>query len=253
MADDPTVAGLGGGRAAGPALVRLVSYAWLGNQAQADEGLLRLAMIAAMGALFVVALAIPESYDDQPGGLFAPFVLAACYATVRIAHLVVYLVAAGDDRGLGASCSSRRPTRWPCCCSSPAVRPARRGSRCCGCSPSSWTTSACRSADPGLAGLQPGALRRTARAHHHRRPRRVGRRRRRRGRNGAGHRCRGARRAARPRRLGRAVVGLLRRGRAGGRAGPPGWTASRAAGWPATRSPTCTSRCWSASSTWRSA
>ena len=57
-------------------------------------------MIAAMGALFVVALAIPESYDDKPGGLFAPFVLAACYATVRIAHLVVYLVAAGDDRGL---------------------------------------------------------------------------------------------------------------------------------------------------------
>ena len=50
------------------------------------------------------------------------------------------------------------------------------------------------------------------------------------------------------------VVGLLRRGRAGRRAGAvPGWGRASAAGWPATRSPTCTSRCWSASSTWRSA
>jgi low temperature requirement protein LtrA len=101
MADDPTVRGLGRGLV----LLALLwfgwsSYAWLGNQARADEGLLRVAMLAAMGAMFVVALAIPESYEDKPGGLFAPFVLAACYATVRIAHLVVYLVAAGDDRPL---------------------------------------------------------------------------------------------------------------------------------------------------------
>jgi low temperature requirement protein LtrA len=101
MAEDPTVHGLGHGLV----LLALLwfgwsSYAWLGNQAQADEGLLRVAMLAAMGALFVVSLAIPEAYDDRPGGLFAPFVLAACYAIVRIAHLVVYLVAAGDDSGL---------------------------------------------------------------------------------------------------------------------------------------------------------
>lgn len=101
MADDPTLRGLGRGLV----LLALLwfgwsSYAWLGNQARADEGLLRVAMLAAMGALFVVALAIPESYEDKPGGLFAPFVLAACYATVRVAHLVVYLVAAGDDRVL---------------------------------------------------------------------------------------------------------------------------------------------------------
>jgi low temperature requirement protein LtrA len=101
MAEDPTLRGL----SRGLVLLALLwfgwsSYAWLGNQAQADEGLLRVAMLAAMGALFVVALAIPESYDDQPGGLFAPFVLAACYATVRVAHLAVYLVAAGEDRGL---------------------------------------------------------------------------------------------------------------------------------------------------------
>lgn len=101
MADDPSARGLGRGLV----LLALLwfgwtSYAWLGNQAQADEGLLRVAMLVTMGALFVVALTIPESFDDLPGGLFGPFVLAACYATVRIAHLVVYLVAAGDDTDL---------------------------------------------------------------------------------------------------------------------------------------------------------
>jgi low temperature requirement protein LtrA len=101
MADDPTVRGL----LRGLVLLALLwfawcSYAWLGNQARADEGILRLAMLVAMGALFLVALAIPESFEDGPGGLFAPFVLAACYAVVRVAHLVVYVVAAGTDRAL---------------------------------------------------------------------------------------------------------------------------------------------------------
>src|SRR5215212_9100297 len=38
------------------------SYAWLGNQAHADEGVVRLAVIVAMAAMFVVALAIPEAW-----------------------------------------------------------------------------------------------------------------------------------------------------------------------------------------------
>ncbi|HEX7186958.1 MAG TPA: low temperature requirement protein A [Actinomycetes bacterium] len=117
MADDPTTRGL----LRGLVLLALLwfgwsSYAWLGNQAQADEGLLRLAMVVAMGAMFVVALAIPEAFDDLPGGLFAPFVLAACYATVRGAHLVVYLVAAGDDRGLRHRLlMTAIPTSVACC------------------------------------------------------------------------------------------------------------------------------------------
>ncbi|MGV1010512.1 MAG: low temperature requirement protein A [Dermatophilaceae bacterium] len=76
------------------------SYAWLGNQAHADEGLVRATFIVAMMAMFIVALSIPESFDDLPGGLFAPFVLAACYAVVRLMHLACYVVAAGDDEGL---------------------------------------------------------------------------------------------------------------------------------------------------------
>ena len=157
MAGDPTVRGLGRGLV----LLALLwfgwsSYAWLGNQARADEGLLRVAMIAAMGALFVVALAIPESYDDKPGGLFAPFVLAACYATVRIAHLVVYLVAAGDDRALrrqlliqavpddaGPAAARRRRCGRPAVAVGAVGAGARRGLR-----------RRLRRRHPGLAGLQ---------------------------------------------------------------------------------------------------
>lgn len=61
---------------------------------------MRLTVIVAMAAMFVVALTIPEAFADLEGGLFAPFVLAACYAVVRLAHLACYLVAAGDDAGL---------------------------------------------------------------------------------------------------------------------------------------------------------
>ncbi len=101
MADDPTVRGA----LRGLVLLALLwwawcSYAWLGNQAHADEGVVRLTVIVAMAAMFVVALTIPEAFADLDGGLFAPFVLAACYAVVRLAHLACYLVAAGDDAGL---------------------------------------------------------------------------------------------------------------------------------------------------------
>ncbi len=101
MADDAT----GRGLFRGLVLLALLwwawcSYAWLGNQARADEGLIRAAMVVALATVFVFALVIPESFHDGEGGLFAPFVLAACYAVVRLAHLAVYLVAAGDDAGL---------------------------------------------------------------------------------------------------------------------------------------------------------
>jgi len=76
------------------------SYAWLGNQAHADEGGVRGAVIAAMGAMFLVALAIPEAWGDEGGGISAPVVLAGALALVRILHLSVYAVAALGDAGL---------------------------------------------------------------------------------------------------------------------------------------------------------
>ena len=76
------------------------SYAWLGNQAHADEGIVRGAVIAAMAAMFLVALSIPEAWADEGGGISAPLVLAAALAAVRLLHLAVYAVAALDDAGL---------------------------------------------------------------------------------------------------------------------------------------------------------
>ena len=76
------------------------SYSWLGNQARADEGIVRSAMIGAMAALFVVALAIPEAWGDDGGGISAPVLLAVCLGLVRLGHLAVYVVAAGEDTAL---------------------------------------------------------------------------------------------------------------------------------------------------------
>jgi low temperature requirement protein LtrA len=76
------------------------SYAWLGNQAHADEGIVRVAVIVAMAAMFLVALAIPEAWGDEGGGISAPVVLAAAWGVVRLVHLAVYAVAAGSDSAL---------------------------------------------------------------------------------------------------------------------------------------------------------
>jgi low temperature requirement protein LtrA len=48
----------------------------------------------------VASLAIPEAFDDLPGGLSGPLVLVVCYAIVRFLHIGVYLVAAGGDLAL---------------------------------------------------------------------------------------------------------------------------------------------------------
>jgi low temperature requirement protein LtrA len=76
------------------------AYAWLGNQARADEGVLRAGMAVAMAAIFVVALTIPEAWQDAPGGLNGPLVLVGAYLLVRCMHLILYAVAATGDRGL---------------------------------------------------------------------------------------------------------------------------------------------------------
>jgi low temperature requirement protein LtrA len=57
----------------------------------------RLALIAAMAAMLVVALAIPEAFDDL-GLLFA-----GGLAVVRAAHIVLFLIASRDDPGLRSS------------------------------------------------------------------------------------------------------------------------------------------------------
>lgn len=76
------------------------AYSWLGNQARADEGPLRVSMFLAMAGFFIVALTIHEAFADLPGGLPGPVVFVVAYAVIRLAHLVVYWFAAGDDAEL---------------------------------------------------------------------------------------------------------------------------------------------------------
>ena len=101
MADDPS----GEGVLHGMIVLALfwwcwVGYSWLGNTVQADEGLTRATFFFVMAVMFVASLAIPESFDDLPGGLDAPLVLAVCYALVRLAHIGLYVLAAEGDAGL---------------------------------------------------------------------------------------------------------------------------------------------------------
>jgi low temperature requirement protein LtrA len=77
-----------------------VGYAWLGNVVQADEGLGRVAMFGAMAAMFVLALTVPEAFDDMPGGLDGPIVVAFAYLAVRVLHLVMFVMLSKDDAGL---------------------------------------------------------------------------------------------------------------------------------------------------------
>ncbi|MBC8091228.1 MAG: low temperature requirement protein A, partial [Pseudonocardia sp.] len=101
MADDATAQGA----LRGIVLLALLwwawcSYAWLGNEARADRGIVAGTVIVAMAAMFLVALSIPESFADRAGGWNAPLVLAACYAAVRFAHLICYYIAAAGNTAL---------------------------------------------------------------------------------------------------------------------------------------------------------
>jgi low temperature requirement protein LtrA len=75
-------------------------YAWLGNQARTDTGVVRAAMAVAMAGMFVVALAIPEAWHDADGGLDGPLTLVVAYVLVRCVHLTAYMLVAGGDAGL---------------------------------------------------------------------------------------------------------------------------------------------------------
>jgi low temperature requirement protein LtrA len=77
-----------------------VGYAWLGNVVQADEGLGRVAMFGAMAAMFVLALTVPEAFEDMAGGLDGPIVVAFAYLAVRVVHLVMFFVLSREDAGL---------------------------------------------------------------------------------------------------------------------------------------------------------
>ena len=70
------------------------AYAWLTNTIDPEEGVVRLAMFGAMGAMLIASFAVPDAFGDDA------FLFACAYAIVRIAHLVLYAVAGRGDREL---------------------------------------------------------------------------------------------------------------------------------------------------------
>jgi low temperature requirement protein LtrA len=70
------------------------SYAWLGNAAASDDGLFRVTLLAAMGAMLIASLAVPHAFGRDA------LVFGVAYATVRVLHIAAYWVLSRDDREL---------------------------------------------------------------------------------------------------------------------------------------------------------
>ena len=98
MADKPTWIGLAQGLLVlGVLWWSWVGYAWLTSVVNPEEGVVRFAIFAAMAALLVAALCVPQAFDDLA------LLFACSYAVVRIAHIVLFTVASRDDAALRRS------------------------------------------------------------------------------------------------------------------------------------------------------
>ncbi|MBD0322483.1 MAG: low temperature requirement protein A [Aldersonia sp.] len=82
-------------------------YAWLGNVVRPDEGILRVVMFTATAAAFILALTIPEAFDDIPGELSGPVIFALGYFAIRSVHLGTFWLVSGEDPQL-----RRQLLRW---------------------------------------------------------------------------------------------------------------------------------------------
>src|ERR671922_1511323 len=87
MANTPTWSGLAKGLLVlGVLWWSWTGYAWLTSVVNPEEGVVRLAIFAAMAAFLVVALCVPEAFGDSA------LVFACAYAIVRVSQLMLFLV-----------------------------------------------------------------------------------------------------------------------------------------------------------------
>jgi low temperature requirement protein LtrA len=98
LSDDPTWRGvLRGMLVLGALWWAWTAYAWLTSAMDVDEGAIRLAMLASMGAMLIAALAVPGAFGDDA------VLFGVAYLAVRVLHLVLSaIVARGDPDRLGA-------------------------------------------------------------------------------------------------------------------------------------------------------
>jgi low temperature requirement protein LtrA len=72
------------------------AYAWLQNTAASDEGAMRVVLLAAMGAVLIASLAVPNAFGDD--GL----IFGVAYFAVRALHIGAYLIISSGDPALRA-------------------------------------------------------------------------------------------------------------------------------------------------------
>ncbi len=98
MAEEPTWEGLAKGMLVlGVLWWAWVGYAWLTSVVDPEEGVVRIAMFAAMAALLVVALCVPEAFDESA------LLFAGAYAVVRLGQILLLGLAGRDDPALRRS------------------------------------------------------------------------------------------------------------------------------------------------------
>jgi len=68
-----------------------VGYTWVTSVVDPEEDAVRLVIFAAMAALLVVGLCVPQAFGDSA------LIFACAYAFVRIAHIALFLFASRDD------------------------------------------------------------------------------------------------------------------------------------------------------------
>ncbi len=71
-----------------------VGYAWLTSVVDPEEGAVRLVMFAAMAAFLIAALCVPGAFGSEA------LLFACAYAAVRAAHIVLFMLASGEDEAL---------------------------------------------------------------------------------------------------------------------------------------------------------
>jgi len=87
-----------------------IGWSWLCNVTDVEAPALKMTMLAGMSALFVIALTIPEAFDDGPGGLDGPLVLALAYLAVRGLHFLMFWLVAREDATLRGQLTRFAPT-----------------------------------------------------------------------------------------------------------------------------------------------
>src|SRR4051795_6149805 len=98
MAAEPTWEGLAKGvLVLGVLWWSWVGYSWLTSLVDPEEGSVRLVMFAAAAAFLVASLCIPGAFEDEA------LLFACAYASVRAAHIALYVISSADDPGLRRS------------------------------------------------------------------------------------------------------------------------------------------------------